>query len=132
MKQAMIILVLLGLLAGPSLAVPVDPNAEDEVAAYLQTGVSLPMILRTNGEVYRYDYDLEVWVRHETYDVPVPVSEIADWALNCFTTHDGEWWFEDPGAGGTWEVVPRPEWSPIPSHPQSLGSVKGMFRDVTR
>jgi hypothetical protein len=115
-------------LATSVLSVPVDPNAPDEIAAILAIGIAPPHVLRTNGEVYQYDYDGPSWYRVPHLDVPVPVSEIADWQLGTVITHSGDWWYKDMGAGGTWELVPRPEWSPIQSSPQSLGSVKDQFR----
>ena len=79
-----------------------------------------PHILRTNGEVYQYDYDNAGWLRVPHLDVPVPVSEIADWQVGTVITHSGEWWYEDIGAGGTWEIMPRPDWVPILlCHPDS-------------
>jgi hypothetical protein len=141
MKQATLVLVLLGLLVGASLAVPVDPNAEDGVAAIWPDNFDgfvrgFVWVLRTNGEVWRYDCE-GVW-RQSGVDpnlsgdltVPVPVTEIADWTPSFFTTHSGTRWFmgnDEPL--DYWTPLPAPPWSPVQSSPQSLGSVKEMFRD---
>jgi hypothetical protein len=140
MRQATIILVLLGLLAGASHAVPVDPNAEDGIAAiYPQSDDGntrgYVWVLRTNGEVWRFDKD-GIWLQsgvdpnlHGDLTVPVPVAEIADWMPSYFTTHSGTRWFmgnDEPL--DYWTQLPPPPWSPVQSHPRSLGSVKEMFR----
>jgi hypothetical protein len=140
MKQATITLVLLGLLVGPSLAVPVDPNAEDGVAAIYPENhdgftSNYVWVLRTNGEVWRYDNN-GVW-RQSGIDpnlsggdltVPVPVIEIADWTPGYFVTHSGTHWYNGAYTPlDYWTQLPPPPWSPVQSSPQSLGSVKGMF-----
>jgi len=114
-------------LAASSLAVPVDPNAEDGVAAIIYNG-GTANALCTNGEVWTFN---DYWNRLSHMDPPVPVSDIADWDYSGFIHVNGEYWYWS----GTevWNVMPLPPpCGPVEAEPQSLGSVKEMYRDSNR
>ena len=111
-----------------SVAIPVNPDAPDEIAAlYLPDHNMSVRILRTNGEVWELDNDTWTWEHSQFFSVPVPVSEIADWFPASFQTHSGDVWFRRYGTGETWEIVPPTPWGGSPVKETSLGSVKTMF-----
>lgn len=120
-----IVLVLLCLLAATSaLAVPVDPDAADGVAAWSGTSV-----LCTSGEVYFFVVPEQRWVLD--YDgainPPVPVNEIADWSVNTFTTISGEHWAFYYSGG--WVTMPLPPCAgPVDTQNQNMGDLKSLFR----
>jgi hypothetical protein len=112
-------------LAVTSSAVPVDPDSPNGIAAFdFQGGVI--NALCTNGEVWRFNGG--PWERWADFDPPVPVTEIEDWLLTGFRNTLGEYWWFNEGAG-TWQPVPMPPpCGAVQAQPQSLGSVKEMFK----
>jgi hypothetical protein len=132
MKLATLVLVLLGLLVGPALSVPVDPNAEDGVAAFFayedDVNRQRLWVLRTNGDCWRYDIEAG-WVNMVEMVPPVQMAEVEDWYPFYLRSSDGTIWkFYDHA----WQVLGTPPWTPIQSSPQSLGGVKEMFRGADR
>jgi len=134
MKQVSIILVLIALLALPALtlAVPVDPDAPDGVAAALRIEPSGTYILCVSGEIWRMNPVAGMGPWESVSDtLPIPVSEIQDWTHRAvIKAVDGTTWLwvlisEDSWG---WEAVDSPCSPPIPNQTQSLGSLKQMFR----
>ncbi len=124
MRRMLACFILLLIFSTPMLAVPVDPNAPNEIAAFSIDDV---ILLRTNGEVYDYDYPTHTWVLNSRLEVPVPVADIADWQTDCFITHGSDWWYMNPDSQ-EWEILPQPEWAPVSSESSSMGGIKSMYR----
>ncbi len=85
---------LLLFISGSALAVHVDPNAPDGVAARYFADGSNMYALCTNGYAYRIgSCDNCPWVPlYMGADLPIPIVEILDWAPDFFTTHSGDIW----------------------------------------
>ena len=130
---------------GSALAVPVDPNALDGVAAITTASIdgqsnTVFLILCTDGKVYDlsgsgpYGY---AWSPNNGFnDVPIPVSEILDWTPMGFRTHSGLIYVSTRNDPQTkWRIVgqdqliaPIPCQEPVPLTPESIGDIKSMFR----
>ena len=119
----LIVFLLLATCAG---AVPVDPYAENGIAA-----IDGPYIMCTSGEVS--------WIRLGSggggqmywtlqYTVPVPLDQIADWNFVFILTHAGDRWFWGGESYGWRLAPPVPCAEPIQSEKSSIGDVKSMFR----
>lgn len=118
----LIVLMALATCAG---AAPVDPNAEDGVAAW-----NLNQVLCTSGEVWYYDDTNMQWVQpfDGALNVPLPVDQIAEWRYTSFSTHTGDHWKWAGDVHG-WILIPPPPCAePIQAENQSFSDVKSMFR----
>jgi len=118
-------LIVLMLLATCAQAVPVDPVAEDGIAAW-----SGKAVLCTSGEVYYFNDGPMIW--EQPFDgglnVPVPVEQIIDWSYTNFVSETGEHWCWAGDAYG-WRLIPPPPCAElIPNRSQSMGGVKSIFR----
>lgn len=118
-----IVLALVALAANVG-AVPVDPNAQNGIAAW--DGVA---VLCTSGEVFYWDDGVSAWTQpHDgRLDVPIPVEQIADWSYNTFVSVSGEHWHWSYAAG--WYVIPLPDCAgAVQQEGDNLGDVKSIFR----
>ena len=133
MRAIVLLLVLICSCAPYAWAVPVDPSAPDQVAAWFCSGEISPSVnlLRTNGEVWTWR-PAQGWYRAGEsdgsflYDPPVPVVDIVDWTPWVVQTRHGSVWILNDLA--TWQEIPSPPFSPITTSKQSLGRVKQLFR----
>jgi hypothetical protein len=97
------------LLAAPGGAVPVDPQADDQIAALI-----LPRYaLRTNGEVWVFDSDGSAWRRCPDLDLPLPVDQVSDWQPSFLITKHGDHWTLNPHGGKVWQRVASLPWTPV-------------------
>ena len=125
--QNLIITTLAVAIACPAIAVPVNPDASDEIAAIWL--VATPKLLRTNGTVHNFNHDLHQWEEgNGFYDLPVPIEQVADWYVSAFVATNGDWWYRNPGAGEEWEIMARPDWAPVSATGSQLGAVNDLFR----
>lgn len=112
--------------AAVALAVPVEPAAENGVAAMMPNWNANMTVLCTTGDVFMYNYNTGAW-DPTYYNSPVPVSEIADWQITALRTHSGDLWTMD-NYNAPWVLVAPPCEGPIQSESETLGSIKQMFR----
>ena len=97
------------LLAAPAAAVPVDPQADDQIAALI-----LPRYaLRTNGEVWVFDSDSSAWQRCPDLDLPLPVDQVSDWQPSFLITSHGDHWTLNSHGGKVWQRVATLPWNPV-------------------
>lgn len=116
-------------LAAPAIAVPVNPNAPDQIAAVYWSSFSC-YVLRTNGELWSFSFQTG-WEQQSgdlASPLPVPLAEIADWELYALVTQAGERWILRGMAPGGWAQLPPPPFAPVPGAARSLGNVKGTYR----
>lgn len=112
----------------PAFTTTVDPDNPYGIAA-VHDG---PHYLCTDGHVYFFRH-LEPpfgWTPYPDYDVPIPVSEIAEWLFRSFTTHDGRYFTMTSNGWAEMglDTEPIPCIPPVQSDSQSMGDVKSMFR----
>lgn len=137
--------------AGNALAVPVDANAPSGIAAQFAT-ISVDggtwSVLCTNGDVativFRYSagpLEVDAWTVEPGSDLPVPLSEIAEWTpqhlqnglytLDTIITRDGHLWVN---RSGWWNIDAEPVFPPLPcagpvlDRGTNLGGIKALFR----
>jgi len=124
------LLALIGLLTLPAftLAVPVDSDAPDGVAAIIWAGDNNGRIciLGTDGTAWCTEDGNPIAFSHSVnHNVPVDLSDIADWEYYYLRTNDGVVWAQYGG----WHTIDLPPIAPpVQSDQQSLGSLKQMFR----
>jgi len=120
--RILIVILLLATCAG---AVPVDPNAEDGIAAWDRL-----YVLCISGEVWVWDDTNMYWVQpfEGALNIPLPVDQIADWRYTTFVTHTGDHWRWAGEVVGWILIPPPPCQGSVPSESSSLGGVKSMFR----
>ena len=115
---------------GSALAVPVDPNAPDGIAASLMGG-SFWYVLTTSGELWYKSCSVEDPWRLDQKSLPpgVSVSEIAEWKYTWIVTHDGTVWAYSYVNQQGWAIMtPFPGGQPVSETPESIGDIKSMFR----
>jgi len=121
---------LLLFISGSAFAVPVDPNAPDGVAALFYADTYL-MALDTNGQTWRHVNSESTWVLRAA-NLPIPISEVADWHPFFVLGNDGVMWRAEshslPPTPTIWHIVDPVPIEPVSSEGQSLGDVKSMFR----
>jgi hypothetical protein len=132
MGKKLICLVVAHLIAAPALAVPVDPDATNGVAAEIFLGAdSHYWALTTSGDTWRlYGNHSDGW---ENMLVGLPpgvgVADIADWNILWVITHDGTIWrndsIHDPNG---WSIAPPFPGGTVPSESSSLTDLKARFR----
>lgn len=140
MRRITVAIVLnVALLAGVSLAVPVDPAATSGIAAQdveIFSDVPVRGILCTNGSIYTCEVS-GIW-RLRPAPLPVPIGDIADWTQSAIITHSGEvWvWYIIMGVGDGWQwhrwdsipALPPAPCGSVAVEPSSHGRVKALFR----
>jgi len=120
-----ITIVAVALLAASAVAVPVDPEAPDGIAAWKDVTV-----LCTSGEVFYFDDDALAWLQiHDgRLNVPIPVEQIADWSYTTFVSISGDRW-RWAGPTNGWIVIPPLDCAGVVHQDgENLGDLKSMFR----
>ena len=82
-------------------------------------------VLDTAGQVWNITRE-NCWERTPTWDLPVPLSDVAMWDNHALITTSGIAWRHD-GVSDWIECGPHPG-GPISLDQKSWGSVKGNFR----
>jgi hypothetical protein len=126
--KALVAVALLLASTAPVIAVPVDLNAPDGIAAR-QIEVNSMIVLCTDGRVFSINTYDRVWTFLGD-DLPVPIVEIADWHLNFIRTHDGALWMGNlHPTDSEWQLVPPlPCSTAVREKTPNLGQLKSMFR----
>lgn len=126
--KALLAAVLLAGSMGPAMAAPVNLSAPDGIAAR-QIEVNSMIALCTDGKVYSINTYNRVWTFLGD-DLPVPITEIADWTLNFIETHDGALWMGNlHPTDSEWQLVPPlPCSGVVPDSDPGFGKLKSMFR----
>lgn len=123
MRCVLLVLLLLASFAPSVFAVPVDPSAQNQIAAW----TSGNYVLRTNGEVWFWGPDTG-WVLGNVAVFPPPpvaVSLLADWETEHCILLDGTVYHR---IGASWVMVPPPPFAPIAAQQKTLGSAKQGYR----
>lgn len=137
MKFAIYLSILMAL-ACAAVAVPVDANAPDGIAAVYLGGVGgIPgneffFALCTTGEVWvagASGVGPLNWAQNPSFlRITVPVSTIADWTPYYYVKIDGSRWYHPDGSWAGWMPFATPCSASVDVKTESLGSIKGLYR----
>jgi hypothetical protein len=125
-----------------SMAVSVDPNAPNGIAAqeFSVGAISVNrLVLCTDGTVHEvsvyFTDSSSSWVAKAA--IPVAIAQVQDWSRNAIVTHDGRVFLWFPRVDGEYEWT---EWdadsrfpaapcgAPVGSNGSTMGSLKSLFR----
>ncbi len=116
------------ILSGSVMAVPVDPNAPDGIAAYYAEDMQFT-VLTTDG-IMLAPGAANTW-EPLAFGLPdgVSVFDIADWfGRYWLITHDGTVWRATGQSTEYWENIGMLPTSPVSESVASMGDVKSLFR----
>ncbi len=123
--KALLPLALLLIIACSALAVPVNPDSPNGVAATLIGGQTI-WVLCANGAEYVWSWNDTEWTFIGD-NLPVPVDQIAEWSRYIIITVDGQMYGGDSASG--WTQLPTvPCLDTVAQDTQDLGNLKARFR----